>query len=393
MPYGLDAGEAGGPPGITIPGRIVVHPRQIPKEIPLKTINWAYLSRLGYPDNVLRAVVEDLRDHYINVYVTPSTEVPGAVIGSDGAVKVDFSKLDRSLDLFPDADRYLFFWGLTSRSLERFRRFGPWMSVEWKTRMAEYLAAWVTHLREQGIGYDRFAMYPFDESLCDAFFDLAKFIKETDPQIQVFANSVGRGDRDVKRFADYVDIWCLLETSGKSAGARVVLKARGGKERWRYNCAGDAKSLSPYAYYRLQAWRAWAVQDTGTAFWVYASGRSRGSCNGWDDFSCGHGRWSVVYDGENAPVDAAGEVYVPSRRWEAWRDGVEDYVYLHTLRERVNALRRRDPAAALIREAEGLLDRVVRRVLEDSADPDRAYEARRQITDMIIRLDRVLAGR
>jgi hypothetical protein len=100
----------------------------------------------------------------------------------------------------------------------------------------------------------------------------------------------------------------------------------------------------------------------------------------------------VVYDGEGAPVDAGGEVFVPSRRWEAWRQGVEDYEYLHTLRERIDQCRGRRVAASVVAESEAVLKEVVAEVLAKADNPDVVYKARRRMTEGILRLDKLLSG-
>ena len=77
----------------------------------------------------------------------------------------------------------------------------------------------VEHLKHNGIGYDRFALYPYDEYIGDDFYDLARLIKEIDPRIKIFANSYGKGPREFKRLKDLVDIWCVHQ--GGLSGIRT----------------------------------------------------------------------------------------------------------------------------------------------------------------------------
>ena len=171
------------------------------------------------------------------------------------------------------------------------------------------------------------------------------------------------------------------------------LRKRTSAEIWRYNTIGNAKSLSPYAYYRLQPWRTWAAGDIGCAFWVYATGRQKQVCNGWDDFTCGRGRWSVVYDGGDAPVDAVGEPLIPSRRWEAWREGVEDYEYLYTLDSLIRRARDLQLPIGLWKKAESVLKESVTEVLANEDNADKVYEARRRLTEEIQKLGERVAKR
>lgn len=381
------------PETTAIPGRLVVNEPRFPKTTELNTFNWAYLGRLGLKGDALREVEEDLASHYANVYVIPGSEMPKGKLRKDGSLNVNFAAFDRALARFANARRYLLWWGYAPGRVNR-HRFGDFMSPDWKAAMRQYLVAWVEHLREKGIGYDRFAMYPFDESLCDEFLQLARFIKDVDPKIAIFANSIGNGDlARVDRFAPLVDTWCLSEAMSKSSAVGNHLRKTTSAEIWRYNTIGNAKSLSPYAYYRLQPWRAWAAGDTGCAFWVYATGRQKQACDGWDDFTCGRGRWSVVYDGIDAPVDAVGEPLIPSRRWEAWREGVEDYEYLHTLDSLIRRARDLQLSIELWKKAESVLEESVTEVLANEDDADRVYEARRRLTDEIRKLRKRVAKR
>jgi len=376
-----------------VPARITVHPRRLPERVALKTYNWAYLSLLQMPAKDMAQVVDDLEAHYLDVYVVPAGDRPKTAISANGSLKVDFRRHDAALGEFPGAAEYLFFWAYAPDRLGDHARWGGWMSPDYKARMKEYLSTWVGHLRELGIGYDRFAMYPFDERLDESVLELARLIKEIDPNIRIFANSAGDGSAAVlARFTPYVDIWCLPGQSPDAEVARGVLRGVGEKDIRRYTAEGDAKSLSPYDYYRLQPWRAWAAGDVGCGFWTYVTRKEAGDCSGWDDFTCARGRWSVVYDGEEAPVDAGGEIFLPSRRWEAWRQGVEDYEYLHTLRERIERCQGRRVPQSIVAESEALLKEVVAEVLAKADNPDVVYQARRRLTEAILRLDKLLRG-
>lgn len=70
------------------------------------------------------------------------------------------------------------------------------------------------------------------------------------------------------------------------------------------------------------SWQAFYLGFKGAGFWNYAdtgSGENLGSA--WDDFDGKRPDFSVIYEGENGTI-------VSSRRWEAWRMGVEDYELL-----------------------------------------------------------------
>ena len=93
-----------------------------------------------------------------------------------------------------------------------------------------------------------------------------------------------------------------------------------GKPVWTYTCSINMKSLDPLDYYRLKPWRAWKLGLNGVCYWAYNSWRG----DPWNDFDGEIGDCGAVYNGPLGPVT--------SRRWEAWREGLEDYLYLHLLK-------------------------------------------------------------
>lgn len=374
-----------------IVGRIIVHPIRFPERVSLKTYNWCYLSQFGLDRDHLDDVVRDLKQHYVNVFVVHPTNLPRATALANGSLSLDFVKHDEILATFADAEEYLFFWGYEAKQKTLLREWGEWMSPAWNRAMRQYLKDWVVHLRELGIGFDRFAIYPYDETLGDEFFKVAKFIRDVEPRIRIFANSVGRRPRDVDSFLPYVDTWCLPDLGCGSLGDSCrKLRGSGKVETWRYAASVDARELSPLGYYRLQPWRAWRDGDTGCGFWTYATIQGRALCSDWNDYSCD--RHGVVYAGRSGNLKANGEVVVPSRRWEAWREGIEDYEYLHVLQERIETCVKEGCSDTLVRASRETLVAIVQEVLADTEGADRVYEARRRITAQIQKLNAALAA-
>jgi hypothetical protein len=156
------------------------------------------------------------------------------------------------------------------------------------------------------------------------------------------------GSNNSERALPYLDLAQIINDD------KVLKNFQVGKaEKWLYDTQGPAKSLSPYSYYRLLAWKAFLNGYTGIGFWSYAE--TSGSV--WDDFDGDHPDYAVIYDGENTTI-------ISSRRWEAWRMGIEDYELLT-----MYAKKKGDAAAkALARE-----------VMDSPADTTRADRVRRQI--------------
>ena len=373
---------------IAIPGRLQVDPIEFPAHPTLKSVNWAYLQRAPILRRATGAALQDLREHYINVRVLQPwgdrSELPLPQPDRDGRVRVDFSGHAEALRRHADAEQYLFFWNCTPQE-PNLANLPPWMSPAWKRAMRTWLREWVGFLGRGGVGYERFAMHPFDEYIGDEFYQLARFIKEeVDPRIRIFANSRGGEDgAQLLRVAPYVDLWSLPDVPPEATLSPVEQDLRKTAQVWTYACDGPSKSLAPYGYYRLQAWRAFARGESGCGFWSYAD-PGAADVNPWDDTHRGVGPFGVVYPVDGCPVSCADDALIPSRRWEAWREGIEDFEYLVRTRAAVDAARRAGRSRDAAR-AQRVLDRAVRQVVRNSGDASAVYRARRELVEELLR--------
>ena len=67
----------------------------------------------------------------------------------------------------------------------------------------------------------------------------------------------------------------------------------------------------------MLAWWAWYYGARGVGFWSYSD---TGGSSAWEDVDGRRPDWAVVYETPRGIVS--------SRRWEAFREGLEDYVLL-----------------------------------------------------------------
>jgi len=368
----------------TIPVTIEVQKHKFPENFALNTCNWAYYKVAPMPE-----IVEDLHNHHINVYVVPPQDLPFLRFASDrpGVIrKPNFANLDKALQCHNYAGTYLLCLDF-NRNRKDYGRFGnaEWMTPEWKAVFSQWLKNLVKHLKDASVDYDKFALYPFDESLCDEFYKLAKLIKATDPKVRIYANSFGKGPKEFVRFRELIDIWCLQD-SHCERHPQCVEQIKGfGKEIWTYECLRPMKAKDPYSYYRLMPWRAFKRGQTGAGFWIYYHGFNfQTGAVPWDDTLKPQGFSGVVYGRAGSPVRGLAENIVPSRRWEAWREGVEDYQYLYELQQEINKIRQKDPATA--NKAQETLDLQVNRVLNNQHDRKIVYEAREILSDTLLKL-------
>jgi hypothetical protein len=140
----------------------------------------------------------------------------------------------------------------------------------------------------------------------------------------------------VEEFKDLIDIWQPGLDILKRDRELVKWFRENAKTFWFYEAAGPAKDLLPLGHYRIRPWLAWRFGATGSGFWVYKD------LDMWwpPDYMGGGGNtaYGAVYQSD-------GEV-VSSRRWEAVRDGIEDWRALYVLRQEIEKARASGHTAA-----------------------------------------------
>ncbi len=349
-------------------------------DIGLNSCVCAYPELSNVTKNFFSEAMQELQVHRTNIFVAHESSIPFPrnFIGTRSVV--DYSSFDHLIEISKYAREYLFYFNFNEKHRDH-GRFGDWMSVNWKKKFSSWLLDWVKHLKEIGIGYDKFAMYPFDESLCDEFYELAVLIKSIEPKIRIFANSSGKSFSDFVRFKDVGDIWCFYEPDIAHYPVRVNAIGDWGKEFWIYDCDRPGNIQNPYIYYRLLSWRAFHRGQTGAGYWVYVDLRDS---NKWDDTMRAVGNYGVVYAGSHSPVDTRGENIIPSRRWELWREGVEDYEYLWRLQQTINRIQKINPQKAF--RAQEILDHQVEKVLRNPDNHKVLSETRGLLTEEIVKL-------
>lgn len=140
------------------------------------------------------------------------------------------------------------------------------------------------------------------------------------------------------------------------------------------------KASDPYAYLRLMPWRAFNRKLTGAGFWAYLDFGTKS----WDDTMRASGYYGVVYGAKYSSLETYGESIVTTRRWEAWREGVEDYQYLYDLNKTIASIEIKDPQRAS--KARELLDQQIDNVMRNPSDYDAVYNARRILSKSMLEL-------
>ena len=346
------------PTEISMPIHIVVHDLALPRPRPVRVCVWTTGTE-GLMSTGNDAVLRDLVEHGVTVFFPAAPEARwdqnGTRLGP-----IDYSRHDDTVRRLAPHGFLLF---LTPQSHVR----GPeFLSEPWKRAFVAYVRDWAAHLKALGLDYDGWAFYPYDEPSSPFtettlhLIEVAKLIREADPNILIYTDPTsGTTMETVRMFTGLIDIWQPSSELLERLGPELLPEAkRVGKEVWFYDAAGGAKTLSCLGIYRWRFWFAWRHGLTGVGWWVYAH---HGGEDLWDGPNATGDFFATVYDGATGPIS--------SKRWEAAREGVEDYEYLVMLRQRIHAAERRgvpdsalDSARQLLAGAPEEMEATLRRV-------------------------------
>jgi outer membrane protein assembly factor BamB len=330
-------------PPIEIPLEITVSRVRLPERFSYMHCNWLYLSSIS-DAHVLEATIRDAVEHRTNVFNIPgpvvSVNCDGAVAGGDAAAA------DRLIPRLPGA----FF--LVDGSVEP--RWPAGCSPDKATRDAAYNRAlhWYgDHMRSLGLGNADYALYLQDEpglnggdQRVELYVQSVKRVKAADPEMQVYTNPAGGAWPDVVTpLAGKVDVWCPDLHLFRLYPAELTAVFSKARQFWHYEAPGDQRGLDPLGFYRMKPWIAFQLGMNGGGYWVYSSK---------DYWIPSHeSEYGVVYPGPQGPVT--------TKRWEASREGSQDYELLVMLRGAAqgNQTPQAKAALALIDEAVAFVTR------------------------------------
>jgi hypothetical protein len=150
----------------------------------------------------------------------------------------------------------------------------------------------------------------------------------------------------VAEFKDLIDVWQPEINVLKRDPELLKWFQQNARTLWAYEATDPGKNMLPLGYYRAHAWTAWKLGLKGAGFWCYKYNDTWWPLETPD--------WSVVYQ--------TGDQVTPSRRWEACRDGQEDYRALYALRAAAETARAAGQTAAADR-ALAAIDEMVEQVV------------------------------
>ncbi|MBW1923276.1 MAG: hypothetical protein JRJ35_07355 [Deltaproteobacteria bacterium] len=314
---------------VIVPVSINVAPVKLKTKHRPAATNWAYTSDRPIWRN-RKLILKDLIKHGINVFVVHPSAIPMPSIKDDWDNRAA-QRFVKDLSLFQGK-------GLILLYLEWGRGRGPaWLDPLYGKDLERQKVAvqrWVRRIRQVleslGISHSEWALYPIDEPCGENLHflrEIAAWVKEEDPAIQLYANpitssSAHTSPEDLISLKGLVDFWQPSLRFATNDGAPFFA---GLKHLWwvYVGIPRPAKSASPWYYYRLMAWRAWEAGASGVGFWSYSD---TSGTSAWDDLDGRRPDYAVVYEGRDSS-----ETPISSRRWEAFREGVEDFQLLETV--------------------------------------------------------------
>src|SRR5439155_7387998 len=201
----------------------------------------------------------------------------------------------------------------------------PSAATQEKT-FADTLRWYAEHMRSLGCDYDDYAIYLQDEpgllgrdSAFEAFVAQVKRFKAAEPRIQLYANPAGGARAELLRPLDgLIDVWAPDLHLVREQPEEVTKLFQRARHYWHYEAPGDQRTLDPLGFYRMKPWVAFQMGMTGGGYWVYSSADFWGTTPGVSD------EYGSIYRTDKGPVT--------TKRWEASRDGIEDFELLWLLR-------------------------------------------------------------
>ncbi len=296
------------------------------EKLPLhKDIKWPDVNVWSYSHHVpvkkfFKRNVEWMHQQHINVFVVHTSKIPTPFNYSLNK-KIE-SRFDAEISALRGKGKILLYMSWPEWIPKKYRNdtpafrqlLGPWL---------RYLTAF---MKKRGLEYEDWALYLIDEPKGNELELLAEFssmIKSIDNEVQIYANpittrSVSTWLSDLEYARKYVDIWQPEQSFGRKYSQSFF--SRVGRPWWTYSgVKSPAKAASPSKYYAIPM-RAWAAGASGTGFWSLTE---TNKSSAWDDFDGIKPDWAAVYESDIIPVS--------SRRWEAFKDAVEDFALYRTI--------------------------------------------------------------
>ena len=301
--------------------RLTVSTVRVPDKNEFAFNTW---SSIEIADDQMRAkVVKDLLDHKIGVL----SMLPGPrfYLNKEGKLQEDWSHWDR---LYTPLKDQIVCFVTSALSVETNGQ--KIAKEEYAVLLKEAYRLAHKGMADRGITKEQWAIYVMDEPALTGYpsivqaVNIANEIRAASPEMELYIDPAGMVTPEtMKAFEGLIDIYSpqidlLKDPDGKLLDYFHSLN----KRLWCYEAPSPGRSFHPLGHYRTQAWLSFDYGLTGCGFWCYNSNNVNNV-------------WRITAPDDYDAVYNDGATIIPSRRWEASRDGVEDYHLLMMLKRKI----------------------------------------------------------
>lgn len=359
-----------------------VMPVDLPQGPRPYSCNWFRLTRepsQRYPD----AAAADLKAHYTNVILSgigfPEYDEQGTMTKD-----VDFTPLEEDFKRFGIEGNHFV--------VHRFYHWFPaelGNKAEWTEEQQERFEHVVTKVRdffeENGLSTEDFSWYardePTTEETAESVVTFGKRLRLVDPEQRIFVTTYAKVTKEsLEMMLPYVNLW--VPSLGLNDWQRELLTSRRGEGVRYFSYSVVSKAGSPYWTYRLSAWKALKHDYEGIGFWCYDDVGGPRLVN-WDDTDGKKSDYAVIYEGATAPVTSA--------RWEAWRQGIQDYRCVEWVRKLADECKDADLAGRAREAGDSAIGEVLGN--KDKATADRTVSSLRDLAlELLVEAGELPAG-
>lgn len=309
-----------------IPIKIDVVNVKLPQTLPINVINWAYfyMGQVKVTKGLEEEAVANLRDYGVNTWIINYDQMPlplldkaGRYIGLDGKDRNRVERFHQVMDLLKgDPNETFILWFGFQRPEVRELLSKPGV-------LKGYLNDLHSLIDEYHVPLDKRYISLWDEPRLDQVTEGIKWMKEIralDPSWQFYDdNSYPPVDKSqLNEYANLIKLW-LPNWDGFYQGhpqEAKQLEIRKNSELGFYRSLMSRNNcgVNIYEYYRLMSWNLMKNGLDAAGFWTYNAGAGE---DVWDG-TTGHASGGVVVYNKDGKL-------LTSRRWELFREGLEDY--------------------------------------------------------------------
>gem|GEM_PF-6381986 len=389
-------------------------------------------------NTIFPEVLKDMKKHHIYNYIGwpfPSYDslLVRISLDSDKNIVVDTKNYEKIFDLCVNElkyKRWILSWANVFQyreDAEAIKLFGnPFLSDEWIRLNKQYLKAMKEIFIKKGFPLEKVVLNLWDEPYCSSdpdkiYSDIVRYaniVKEVFPEAKVYTSCFL-----VDRLIPVQDIFmekphsaCYVESSKWDWDfnrKRMKRTKEIGKELWTSDGAvtlniehlGIEPRILPYIHFKYDM--------TGCDYW---SINAWYTSNPWitpatymiDKSHWQNGNGCLLYPWDRMPY------FIPSIRYEVLREGLEDYIYLQTLKGMIEEGKKKKVPSDILKEAEDTLKKAKNIVLDPIEDkeeisrkkgeivfgssvgfnpePEELYKIREEVAKAIEKLKRRISG-